>query len=71
MSRYFRSSQGSFCSANKAPIRLSDEFAKDAQKKKQWNAFLLKNSIAPKPLSEVVGNLRDFLMPFLASAVQR
>jgi len=39
--------------------------------RKQWNAFLRKNSIAPKPLSEVVTDLRDFLMPVLASAVQK
>jgi hypothetical protein len=56
---------------NGVPIGLSDEFAKDALKVKQWNAFLRKNSIAPKPLSEVVRDLRDFLMPVLLSAVQR
>lgn len=53
------------------PIGLSDEFANDQLKEKQWNAFLRKNSIAPKPLSEVVTDLRDFLMPILASAVQK
>jgi hypothetical protein len=53
------------------PIGLSDEFANDPLKEKQWNAFLRKNSIAPKPLSEVVTDLRDFLMPVLASAAQR
>lgn len=52
------------------PIGLSDEFANDPLKEKQWNAFLRKNSIAPKPLSEVVTDLRDFLMPVLASANQ-
>lgn len=53
------------------PIGLSDEFANDPLKEKQWNAFLRKNSIAPKPLSEVVTDLRGFLMPLLASATQR
>lgn len=53
------------------PIGLSDEFAKDPLKERQWNAFLRKNSIAPKPMSEVVTDLRDFLMPVLASAVQK
>lgn len=53
------------------PIGLSDEFANDSLKEKQWNAFLRKNSIAPKPLTEVVTDLRDFLMPVLASAAQR
>jgi predicted nucleotidyltransferase component of viral defense system len=56
---------------NGVPIGLSDEFANDLLKEKQWNAFLRKNSIASKPLSEVVTDLRDFLMPVLASAVQR
>jgi hypothetical protein len=53
------------------PIGLSDEFANDPLKEKQWNAFLRKNSIEPKPLSEVVTDLRDFLMPVLASAALR
>ena len=53
------------------PIGLSEEFANDSLKEKQWNAFLRKNSIAPKPLSEVVTDLRDFLLPVLASAAQR
>ena len=55
---------------NGVPVGLSEEFANDPLKKKQWNAFLRKNSIAPKPLSEVVTDLRDFLMPVLASAGQ-
>jgi hypothetical protein len=55
---------------NGVPVGLSDEFANDSLKEKQWNAFLQKNSIAPKPLSEVVTVLRDFLMPVLASASQ-
>jgi len=52
------------------PIGLSNEFANDPQKVKQWNAFLRKNAIDPKPLSEVVTDLREFLMPVLASAAQ-
>lgn len=55
---------------NGVPIGLSDEFANDSLKEKQWNAFLRKNSIAPKPLSEVVTDLRDFLMPVLTSAAK-
>ncbi|MBI5860713.1 MAG: nucleotidyl transferase AbiEii/AbiGii toxin family protein [Rhodocyclales bacterium] len=54
---------------NGVPVGLSDEFANDSLKEKQWNAFLQKNSIAPKPLSEVVTDLRDILMPVLSSAV--
>ena len=53
------------------PIGLSDEFANDPLKERQWNAFLRKNSIDPKPLPEVVTDLRDFLMPVLASTAQR
>ncbi len=48
------------------PIGLSEEFASDSLKEKQWNAFLQKNAIASKPLSEVVTDLRGFLMPVLA-----
>lgn len=52
------------------PIGLSSEFAINPQKDKQWHAFLRKNAIDPKPLSEVVTDLRKFLMPVLASAAQ-
>jgi hypothetical protein len=52
------------------PIGLSDEFANDSLKGKQWNAFLRKNAIDQKPLSEIVTDLRDFLMPVL-TAVRR
>lgn len=55
---------------NGVPVGLSEEFANDPLKEKQWNAFLRKNSIASKPLSEVVTDLRDFLMPVLSSAGQ-
>ena len=47
------------------PIGLSDEFANDLQKDKQWHAFLRKNAIDSKPLSEVIADLREFLMPVL------
>jgi len=50
------------------PIGLSNEFGNDPQKSKQWGAFLRKNAIDPKPLSEVVTDLREFLMPVLVSA---
>ena len=52
------------------PIGLSDEFANDTLKEKQWNAFLRKNAVDPKPLSEVVTDLREFLIPVLASAAK-
>lgn len=52
---------------NGVPIGLSDEFISDAQKGKQWQAFLRKNALDPMPLGTVVADLRDFLMPVLAA----
>lgn len=49
------------------PIGLSDEFINDAQKGKQWQGFLRKNSLDPMSLATVVVDLRDFLMPVLAA----
>ncbi len=50
-----------------APIGLSDEFINDAQKNKQWQAFLRKNALDPMPLAKVIADLREFLLPVLAS----
>lgn len=50
-----------------APIGLSDEFINDAQKNKQWQAFLRKNTLDPMPLAMVIADLREFLLPVLAS----
>lgn len=52
---------------NGVPIGLSDEFISDAQKGKQWQAFLRKNALDPMSLATVVADLRDFLMPVLAA----
>ena len=49
------------------PIGLSDEFINDAQKDKQWQAFLRKNALDPMPLATVVADLRGFLTPVLAA----
>ncbi len=49
------------------PIGLSDEFINDAQKDKQWQAFLRKNALDPMPLATVIADLRGFLMPLLAA----
>ena len=49
------------------PIGLSDGFINDAQKVKQWLAFLRKNALEPMLLETVIGDLRDFLLPVLAS----
>lgn len=50
------------------PIGLTDEFTQDAQKEKQWQAFLRKNAINPMSLTIVVADLRKFLLPMLGSA---
>lgn len=50
------------------PIGLSDEFINDAQKEKQWLAFLRKNALDLMPLATVINDLRIFLLPVLASA---
>lgn len=49
------------------PIGLADEFIQDAQKEKQWQAFLRKNSLDKTPLATVVGDLREFLLPVLSA----
>lgn len=52
---------------NGVPIGLTDEFTQDAQKEKQWHAFLRKNALDTVPLAVVVGDLRHFLLPVLAA----
>ena len=39
----------------------------DAQKEKQWQAFLRKNALDKTPLATVVDDLRSFLLPALAA----
>jgi len=50
-----------------APIGLSDEFANDAMKSRQWTAFIKKNRLEAPGLADVVQDLRKFLQPMLAS----
>jgi len=50
-----------------APLGLTDEFALDETKTKQWQAFLRKNSLQPMPLPTVMEALREFLLPVLAA----
>lgn len=45
------------------PFGLTDAFALDRQKQTQWQAFLRKNALAERELSEVVAGLRTFLLP--------
>jgi len=47
---------------------LSDEFINDAQKVRQWRAFVRKNALDPIELSAVITDVRDFLLPVLLSA---
>jgi predicted nucleotidyltransferase component of viral defense system len=50
------------------PIGLTDEFATDSSRQSLWHAFLKKNEITIKPLSEVVAKLRLILEPALVQA---
>lgn len=50
-----------------APIGLSGDFANDRAKTTQWNAFIKKNNLTAPALPEVMGQLRDFLLPVLSS----
>ena len=42
------------------PLGLSDEFAEDSAKQKQWSAFLRKNQLDAPPLRDVVAEIRKF-----------
>jgi hypothetical protein len=53
------------------PPGLSDEFARDATKLAQWQAFLGKNRLDAPPLDAVVVEIRRFLAGPLASARQK
>lgn len=50
------------------PFGLTDAFAQDAQKQKQWQAFLGKNRLEALRLEDVVASLRSFLLPIVAAA---
>lgn len=52
---------------NGEPIGLTDEFALDAQKERQWQAFLRKNALDKTSLATVVADLRGFLLPVLSA----
>jgi len=47
------------------PFGLTDEFALDEQKNKQWTAFQRKNALKPMALATVIEMLREFLLPVL------
>jgi len=50
------------------PVGLTESFAHDDQKQKQWKAFLLKNALETVSLEEVVGFIAGFLMPVAQAA---
>lgn len=54
------------------PTGLSEEFATDEQKNKQWRAFLERTQLPERELSllQVVDDLRSFLMPAVLAAEQ-
>ena len=43
------------------PLGLSDEFARDAGKRTQWQAFLSKNRLDAPTLDEVIEEIRCFV----------
>ena len=53
------------------PLGLSDEFARDAAKRTQWNAFLGKNRLDAPTLEEVIKEVRHFVAEPLALARQK
>jgi hypothetical protein len=52
------------------PFGLTDEFALDDQKNKQWSAFQRKNMLEPMMLAAVIEALREFLLPVLTALVE-
>lgn len=50
------------------PLGLSDEFARDAAKRAQWQAFLGKNRLAAPTLGEVIAEIERFVAHPLALA---
>ena len=53
------------------PLGLSDEFARDAEKRAQWKAFLGKNRLEAPALGDVIEEIRRFVAEPLALARQK
>lgn len=51
------------------PVGLTDEFATDPSRQALWHAFLKKNELDQKALSDIVATLRGALEPALLSAI--
>lgn len=47
------------------PVGLSNGFASDLQKQRQWSAFLKKNKLGPLDLDVVISRLQEWLLPVL------
>ena len=55
-----------------SPLALTDKFATDRQKQTQWKAFLRKTRLdASLDLTEITGELAQFLLPPLAAAARQ
>ena len=50
------------------PLGLTEAFAKDTQKRKQWQSFLMKNRLEALTLDTVVAALADFMLPIIEAA---
>ncbi|NLT72274.1 MAG: nucleotidyl transferase AbiEii/AbiGii toxin family protein [Verrucomicrobiaceae bacterium] len=50
---------------SEAPFVLTEAFSLDSGKQTQWDVFLRKNRLAADPLDQVIGRLRDFLLPVI------
>ncbi len=53
---------------NGVPIGLTDRFSGDAEKQKQWRAFISRNRLAAPPLGEVVAQLATCSLAAMARA---
>jgi len=51
-----------------APFGLTDAFAQDTQKQKQWQAFLKKNRLEALALGDVIAALTTFMLPVIEAA---
>ena len=52
----------------RAPFGITDAFAEDAQKQKQWQAFLRKNRLEALALNDVTAALATFIVPVVEVA---
>jgi predicted nucleotidyltransferase component of viral defense system len=53
-----------------APDALTSAFASDKQKRTQWEAFVAEVAFNPGSLSDVIGQLSEFLIPKAARAIE-